>query len=124
MLPTHCINSSFTVSPEMLTTIFSFHFVVDRELRIVQAGDVLQRICFGTLVSSYLDQYVQISRPKIDFTFDSIKKRMKSVFVLEAQHNGMCLTGQMSYSESDDLIFFWGRLGSLTLQILIRWELH
>jgi two-component system, NtrC family, sensor kinase len=108
MLTTHCINSSFTVSPEMLTTIFPFHFVVDRELRIVQAGDVLQRICFGTLVGSHLDQYFQISRPKIDFTFESIKKRMKSVFVLEAQHNGMCLKGQMSYSESDDLIFFLG----------------
>lgn len=111
MLPADYINSSFTLSPEMLTTIFPFHFIFDRELCIVQTGDVLQRICFGTLVGSHLDQYFQISRPKIDLNFDSIKKRMKSVFMLEAKHNGMCLKGQMSYSESDDLIFSRVALG-------------
>ena len=107
MLPTH-INSSFTLSPDMLTTVFPFHFVINRELHIIQAGDVLQRICFGALLGSRLDQYFQISRPKMDLTFDAIKKRMKSVFLLEAQHNGMCLKGQMTYSESEDLIFFLG----------------
>ena len=94
-----------------LTTIFPFHFIFDRELCIVQTGDVLQRICFGTLVVIHLDQYFQISRPKIDLNFDSIKKRMKSVFMLEAKHNGMCLKGQMSYFESDDLIFSRVALG-------------
>ncbi|MCY7406629.1 MAG: hypothetical protein LH631_04415 [Alkalinema sp. CAN_BIN05] len=89
-----------------MPTIFPFHFVVDRQLCIVQAGDVLQRICFGTLVGSRLDQYFKISRPNIDLDFDSIKKLTKSVFLLEAQHNGMPLKGQMSYCELQDLIFF------------------
>ena len=99
---------AFTLSPKILGHVFPFHFAIDRHLCIVQAGDVLQRICFGTLVGSHFDQYFRCSRPKIDLDFDAIKKRMKSVFILETQHNGMSLKGQMTYSEHDDLIFFLG----------------
>ena len=98
----------FTLSPEMLGHIFPFHFAIDRNLCVVQAGEVLQRVCFGALVGSRFEQYFRFSRPKVDLNFDAIKKRMKSVFILEAQHNGMSLKGQMTYSECDDLIFFLG----------------
>ena len=99
---------AFTLSPEMLGHIFPFHFAIDRHLCIVQAGEVLQRICSGALVGSHFDQYFRFFRPKIDLDFDAIKKRMKSIFILEVQHNGMSLKGQMIYSKCDDIIFFLG----------------
>jgi two-component system, NtrC family, sensor kinase len=102
------VESFLTLSPEMLATVFPFHFVIDRELKVIQAGEVLQRVCFGALIGSRLEQYFKIDRPKMDLSFDAVKKRLKSIFLIETSHNGMNLKGQMVYLEEQDVIFFLG----------------
>ena len=97
-----------TLSPQMLAVAFPFHFVIDRDLQIVQAGDVLQRVFFGTLVGSPIERYFQVHRPKINLSFDAIKKQLKSIFILQSQHNEMTLKGQIMYLEEKDLLLFLG----------------
>jgi hypothetical protein len=67
MLSIHCINSFFTVFWNVDNYISILYFVNDRELRIVQVGDVLQRIRFGIIAkAAILINTFQISRSKID----------------------------------------------------------
>jgi two-component system, NtrC family, sensor kinase len=98
----------YKLSPQLLAAAFPFHFVVDHRFQVVQAGDVLQRICFSTLVGSQIERYFQIHRPKVEFSFEVIKKHRKSLFMLQALHNEMQLKGQMMYCEDQDLLFFLG----------------
>jgi two-component system, NtrC family, sensor kinase len=102
------MSACFSLSPEMLMAAFPFHFIVDRELRVVQAGAVLQRICFDTLIGSQLEHYFQIHRPKVELNFDEIQRCLKSLFVLKSLHNEMQLKGQILYSPEQDLLFFLG----------------
>ncbi len=102
------VSPCVTLPPHLLAAVFPFHFVLDRELRVVQAGDVLQRVCFGPLIGSQFEQYFKIHRPKIALNFDAMKKQLKAIFILELQHNEMNLRGQIVYSEEADVLFFLG----------------
>jgi two-component system, NtrC family, sensor kinase len=97
-----------SLPPHFVATAFPFHFVFNRDLEIVQAGEVLQRINFGALIGSPVVQHFQISRPKVAVDFDAIKRQVRSLFLLESVHSGMQLKGQMMYSEEQDIIFFLG----------------
>jgi two-component system, NtrC family, sensor kinase len=97
-----------SLPPHFVATAFPFHFVFNRDLEIVQAGEVLQRINFGALIGSPVDQHFQISRPKVAVDFEAIKKQVRSLFLLESVHSGMQLKGQMMYLEEQDIIFFLG----------------
>lgn len=101
---THC----FTLSPSMLAAAFPFHLVVDHELRIVQSGDVLQRICADSLIGQQLSYHFQIDRPKIEASYDSIQKRQKSLFSLKRLSDGMQLKGQFILDPDQKLLFFLG----------------
>ncbi len=98
----------FTLPPELLSAVFPFHCVIDRDCKIVQAGEVLQRICFNDLIGSPFNRYFQINRPRSSLNFDAIRKHLKSIFILEVSHNGMTLKGQMIYHEEKGVIFFLG----------------
>lgn len=102
------VSPEFTLPPELLSTAFPFHCVIDREFKVIQAGEVLQRICFDALIGSSFDRYFQITRPKNNLDFDAIRKRLKSIFLIEVSPNGMTLKGQMVYDEKQDVIFFLG----------------
>ena len=100
----HC----FTLSPSLLAVAFPFHFVVNRDLQIVQAGDVLQRICSSPLLHEPFDTHFQIYRPKLDISFTAIQKRRKSLFILSWLHSEMQLKGQFVHDEDHDVLFFLG----------------
>lgn len=103
MVPPH-----LSLSPELFTKAFPFHFVFNRSLEIIQAGDVLQRLSPESLVGNYIEEYFQINRPQIQFDFDAIKKQSRSLFILEFLHNQMQIKGQMMYEEEREVIFFLG----------------
>jgi two-component system, NtrC family, sensor kinase len=102
MLPCH------TLSPELFASAFPFHIVFDRDLRIVQAGEVLQRVCFGDMEGSPLERFFQIERPKLKLNYESLRKHAKSLFILKFLHNDMQLKGQIICLEAQDLFFFLG----------------
>jgi two-component system, NtrC family, sensor kinase len=103
MVPPH-----LSLSPELFAKAFPFHFVFNRNLQIVQAGGVLERVSPESLIGSQIEQHFQINRPKILVEFDTIKKQPRSLFILEFLHNGMQIKGQMMYQEEQDVIFFLG----------------
>ncbi len=103
MLPPH-----LTLSPELFAKAFPFHFAFNRKREILQAGDVLERISSSSLVGSQIEQHFNISRPNIAVDFDTITKKIRSLFILEFIHNGMHLKGQMMYQQDQEIIFFLG----------------
>ncbi len=94
--------------PQLFSIAFPFHFVFNRDLNVLQAGEVLQRITVTELVGSQFEHHFQINRPSIELDFDRIRKQSRSLFMLESFHNGMQLKGQMMYVEEQDVIFFLG----------------
>lgn len=102
------MSNRFTLSPSMLTEAFPFHFVTDRDLQVVQAGEVLQRLCSNTLIDSALYSHFQIYRPKVKTSYEAICKRKKSLFILKLLHNNMQLKGQFLCADGQDLLFFLG----------------
>ncbi|MGI0495005.1 ATP-binding protein [Alkalinema pantanalense CENA528] len=102
------MSPSITLPPHIFAEAFPFHFILDSDLNIVQAGPVLQRICLNSLVGSLLERFFEITRPKITPTFEAVKKQRKSLFILNSLHNEMQLKGQMIYLEQENLICFLG----------------
>ncbi len=96
-----------SLSPELFTKAFPFHFVFNRNCEIVQTGDVLQRISPEPLIGTQIEHNFQINRPNIAVDFDAIKKQSRSLFILQFFHNGMQLKGQMM-SQDQEVIFFLG----------------
>ncbi|MBW4671911.1 MAG: histidine kinase [Cyanomargarita calcarea GSE-NOS-MK-12-04C] len=103
MVPPH-----LSLSPELFAKAFPFHFVFNRNLEILQAGGVLERVSSESLISSQMERHFQINRPNILLEFDAIKQQPRSLFILEFLHNGMQIKGQMMYQEEQDVIFFLG----------------
>jgi signal transduction histidine kinase len=102
------VTPHLSLSPELLAKAFPFHFVFNRKLEILQAGDVLERVSSKSLVGSQIEQHFHINRPNIAFDFDTINQKSRSLFILEFTHNGMYLKGQMMYQQEPEIIFFLG----------------
>ena len=96
----------FSLPPQMFLKAFPFHLVFNRDLEIVQAGEVLLRVNPKPLLDSRIDEHFKINRPNIGVDFNSIIKQSRSLFLLESLHNEMQLKGQMIYVEEQELIFF------------------
>jgi len=96
--------------PDCFASVFPFHFVFNRNLEIIQAGEVLQRISPEGFMGGQLDQLVQILRPKVAVDFDSIDQRSQKFFLIESLAQGFQLKGQMLYVDTDDVMFFIGSL--------------
>lgn len=99
------IPANLTLPPHLLTQVFPFHLVINREMQIVQIGNVLQRLQ-PQILGSRLEQQFQIERPKIKFDFAAIIKQTRSLFLLKSVSSGMQLQGQMVYVESLEAIFY------------------
>jgi two-component system, NtrC family, sensor kinase len=106
------ISPQFNLSPQLFAKAFPFHIVFNRERKIVQVGEVLQRIHPGPLVGSLIEQNFQILRPNIQIDFIAIAKRLSSLFMFESLHNNIILKGQMIYVTEQEIMIFlcsvWG----------------
>lgn len=98
----------FSLSPHQLEKVFPFHLVFNENLEIVQLGRSLARLYPELLLGSRIEQHFEIHRPTLSVTFDAIREQSDSLFLLEFQHNGMRLRGQMVYVEESNVIFFMG----------------
>jgi two-component system, NtrC family, sensor kinase len=102
------VTPNLSISPELFSKAFPFHFVFNRKREILQAGEVLERISSESLIGSQIEQHFHINRPNISIDFDAINKKSNSLFILEFIHNGMHLKGQMMYQPEQEIIFFIG----------------
>ena len=97
-----------SLSPELFAKAFPFHIILNRNIEIIQVGQVLQRIAPESLVNSKFEKHFQINRPSINLNFDIIKKKIRSLFILQFIHKEMQLKGQFMYQEEGDILFFLG----------------
>ncbi len=97
-----------SLSPELFTKAFPFHFVFNRNLEIIQAGEVLQRIAPDSIVGEKIEKYFQIERPNIRIDFDTINKKSGCLFIVNFIYNSLQIKGQMIYEPENDMIFFLG----------------
>ncbi len=98
----------FCLSPELFNKAFPFHFIFNRNLEIIQAGEVLQRVTSESIIGEKIDNYFYIERPNIAIDFDTINKKTRSLFILNFVCNQMQLKGQMMYEQEKEVIFFLG----------------
>jgi two-component system, NtrC family, sensor kinase len=97
-----------TPSPELFALAFPFHIILDQNLRILQAGDILHRVCFGELIDAPLERFFQVERPRLQLNLEAFKKHQKSLFIIKSCQNDMQLKGQILYQAEPELLFFLG----------------
>ncbi|AUT04353.1 histidine kinase [Nostoc sp. CENA543] len=97
----------FSLTYEQFVTLFPFHLIINREMKIVQVSERIQRIFAPiTLLGSSLIEHFQIHRPNRLVNFESMKQRSRSVFLLRPQHKEIQFKGQMLYLEASDSLLF------------------
>ncbi|MEA5512651.1 response regulator [Nodularia sp. UHCC 0506] len=110
-------SNQFSLNPDQLAALFPFHLVIDRDMKIVQAGGVLQRILEPVLiVGSCLEEHFQINRPRCQVNFAAINQHTRSsktgsspsLFLLQSHHKEMQLKGEIVYLEASDHLLFLG----------------
>lgn len=97
-----------SLSPKLFAKAFPFHLILNRNIEIIQVGQVLRRIAPEPLVNSKFEKHFQINRPSINLDFDIIKRNMCSLFILQFIHKNMQLKGQFMYDEEEEILFFLG----------------
>jgi len=99
--------SRLGLSPDLFVTAFPFHVVFDRDMRVLQAGRVLHRLCPKLSPGTLLHQHFEINRPHIQFTFEAIREQSQSLFLLESlQDRALVLKGQMLPNDRRGVMFF------------------
>lgn len=110
-------SEKFSLDHDQFTALFPFHLVIDRDMKILQAGGVLQRILEPVvIVGSYLEEHFCITRPNCPVSFAAISQQVRSpkagvspsLFLLQSHHKEMQLKGQMVYLEASDHLLFLG----------------
>ena len=96
----------FNIPPQLFNQAFPFHIVFNREGKILQVGEVLQRIHPEPLHGNLIEEHFEIKRPKIRIDFAAIAKRLHSLFLFESLYNGILLKGQMMYIQEQDVMLF------------------
>lgn len=81
------------VSPCEFARIFPFHIVFDENMCLVELGTALSRILkVSPNKNEYITNYFTVTRPQVQFDFDSIILRLNNSFVLTTipreQHQG------------------------------------
>lgn len=97
------------LSPSLLDAAFPFHLVLDRELRVLQAGASARKLHPAGLVGLALDELFEVTTPKTPISFDAFAARPRSLFLLRSLTSPeLVLRGQMLNDEVADCLYFVG----------------
>src|SRR5262249_55668420 len=109
LAPMQAAGRQWSLRPPLFAAAFPFHLVIDRELRIRQAGPSLHRLCPSIADDARLDSLFTIPTPRSVSTFEAMASRSRAMFLLRsvADHN-VTLRGQMLYDDLDQMLFFVG----------------
>ncbi len=100
------MKSGFCLSPDMFSTLFPFHLVIDRNLVVTQVGPILNRVFPYILTeNSKLQEHFRIRLPNTLMEFDEIRSHRQEVFVLVSRQNGVKLKGRMVEIDLDTILF-------------------
>ena len=100
------MSEGYGLEARQLQLAFPFHLVVDRELRVAQAGDSIRRLCPGLEVGEPLSTFVTITSPRTELGFDALSAQQESLFVLETRAPGITLRGQVVPAAEMGVLYF------------------
>jgi DNA-binding NarL/FixJ family response regulator/HPt (histidine-containing phosphotransfer) domain-containing protein len=89
-------------------SIFPFHLILDRELRLIQTGPSLRRACPHLPVGSPLLDSFSVETPGTDGSFESLAAVAGTVVMLQNRANKLVLRGQVMVSEQGDHVIYLG----------------
>ena len=96
------------LAPSLLDRVWPFHIVLDPDLAIMQVGSSLRRVCPGVVPGRDLGGLVEVVSPAGALTWQALKSRPQSLFVLKMRENDLILRGQMLHDEETGVLHFVG----------------
>ncbi|HEX5684029.1 MAG TPA: EAL domain-containing protein [Ideonella sp.] len=100
-------DAAMNLSPPQFAAAFPFHIVLDQQLRVLQSGSVLSRLCPLMIEGAAFGEHFIVQRPVMPrLDFDAIHQRGKSLFVLQYREGPLRLRGE--FVALDQQLFFLG----------------
>ncbi|AFZ00708.1 response regulator [Calothrix sp. PCC 6303] len=97
----------FSLNFDQFASLFPFHLMINREMKVIQMGQVIQRLLESIdILNAPLELHFQINRPKCSTSFEAILEQTRSLFLLQCHHQDIQLKGQMIYLEALDTLLF------------------
>lgn len=96
------------ISASGLREVFPFFFALDRELRLVDFGRSLGKICTGAQLGALLTSLFTVARPRLKVGFEALLRARANTFFLESLSHPVRLRGQLYYESESDLLLFLG----------------
>ena len=96
---------------EQFAELFPFHFVVDREMRIIDAGDVLLRICPGITIGRPLANAFSLfllASPTLHIDREYLIKHKSTLFVFKSSSSDLMLRLQLVILGDPERYIFLG----------------
>ncbi|XP_028347348.1 guanylate cyclase soluble subunit alpha-1 isoform X3 [Physeter macrocephalus] len=111
--------SSLVIPASLFCKTFPFHFMLDRDMSILQVGNGIRRLMSRRDVQAkpHFDEYFEVLTPKISQTFSGIMTMLNMQFVVRVRRwdnavkkssRVMDLKGQMIYVVESSAILFLG----------------
>jgi len=121
------------LSVNLFSRAFPWHFVLNRDLHIVQLGTSLLKLLFPTTANrmqtsgNKVTQFFHFVRPDLGFeiSYDSISQRLNTPFLLRLKHLPTLNTGAAPSAEvilifNYSILTLWLKTGDLTPQSILK----
>jgi PAS domain S-box-containing protein len=96
------------LTPEQFARAFPFHFALDRDLRIIQAGSTLARVCPDLHPGACVDGLLHAVRPQGRITFDWLLGQQDRFVLLQHEASGLQLRGEFIPARGGEALLFIG----------------
>ncbi len=83
------------LSPAQMVSVFPFHLVLDRNLRIVQVGRSLRGVVPGAAIGAHVPDLLTLRRPSGEWSFEALESGQRLLHIVELPSGGLVLRGQM-----------------------------
>lgn len=94
--------------PEQFAAAFPFHFALDRDMKLVQAGSTLRRICRDLQLGVGLAEVFRAIRPEGGMSAEWVRQNSLRFFLLEHLTTKLQLRGEFVLLPGQDTLLFLG----------------
>ena len=96
------------LTPDLFAKAFPFHLVLDRSMKLLQAGSTLQRVCPDVRPGVDFDRIFRISLPKGPMTLEHILGNQHRIFLMDHHSIGVRLRGEFVQTTDKASLLFLG----------------
>ena len=100
--------STIGLPPAQFAAAFPFHLALDRELKLIQAGSTLRRICPDVQPGADLALIFRSLRPEGPLSLEWVREHMLRFFLLEHRATKLQLRGEFMLLPGEDTLLFLG----------------